>query len=86
MPYRLLKRNGLKRKFVVISTEKYQNEVFRTIRGERVMILSYAVYLLCILFLLWGGRFAGFGDRYHEGFLSKDSTKSLCGIAALFII
>ncbi len=50
------------------------------------MLLSYAVYLLCILFLLWGGRFAGFGDRYHEDFLSKDSTKSLCGIAALFII
>ena len=50
------------------------------------MLLSYAVYLLCFLFLLWGGRFAGFGDRYHEDFLSKDSTKSLCGIAALFII
>ena len=50
------------------------------------MLLSYCVYFLCILFLLWGGRFAGFGDRFHEDFLSKDSTKSLCGIAALFII
>lgn len=50
------------------------------------MLLSYVVYLLCFLFLLWGGRFAGFGDRFHEDFLSKDSTKSLCGIAALFII
>lgn len=50
------------------------------------MLLSYSVYFLCILFLLWGGRFAGFGDRFHEDFLSKDATKSLCGIAALFII
>lgn len=50
------------------------------------MLLSCAVYFLCILFLLWGGRFAGFGDRFHEDFLSKDSTKSLCGIAVLFII
>lgn len=52
----------------------------------KTMLLSYVVYLLCILFLLWGGRFAGFGDKFHEDFLSKDSTKSLCGIAALFII
>ena len=50
------------------------------------MLLSYVVYALSIIVILWGGRFAGFGDRFHEDFLSKDSTKSLCGLASLFII
>lgn len=68
--------------WIILSADQESGEE----KGERVMILSYAVYLLCFLFLLWGGRFAGFKDRFHEDFLSKDSTKSLSGIAALFII
>lgn len=50
------------------------------------MLLSCSVYLICILLILWGGRFAGFGDRFHGDCLSKDSTKSVCGLASLFII
>ena len=50
------------------------------------MLLSCTVYLISFLLILWGARFAGFGNRFHEDYLSRESTKSLCGLASLLII
>lgn len=51
------------------------------------MYLSYAVYILCLALLLWGGKFAGFGSsRFHEDSTSLDITKSLRGFAAIGVI
>ena len=50
------------------------------------MILSIVVYLLCFGLILWGGKFAGFGTVFHEDFMERSATKSLCGLASVFII
>lgn len=51
------------------------------------MYLTYAVYGLCILLLIWGGKFAGFkGTQFHEDSTSLEITKSLRGFAALGVI
>lgn len=51
------------------------------------MYLTYAVYGLCILLLIWGGKFAGFrSTQFHEDSTSLEITKSLRGFAALGVI
>ena len=40
------------------------------------MLLSYAVYLLCILFLLWGGRFAWWAGE-PGWWLAPDVSESM---------
>lgn len=50
------------------------------------MILSYAVYAICILLILWGIKFAGFENKFNDDFLDKSSTKAICGFFALTII
>lgn len=50
------------------------------------MILSYAVYGIFIVLVLWGIKFAGFGNSYNEDFSSLHVTRSLRGLCALGII
>ena len=51
------------------------------------MYLTYAVYVACILLLVWGGNFAGFNEgRLHENSSSLDAMKSLRGFAAVGVI
>ena len=50
------------------------------------MYLTYAVYALCLVLLVWGGKFAGFGRRFHEDSTSLPVMKSLRGFAALGVI
>ena len=54
---------------------------------EDFMYLTCAVYGLCILLLIWGGKFAGFkSTQFHEDSTSLEITKSLRGFAALGVI
>ena len=51
------------------------------------MYLTYAVYILCIIFLIWGGKFAGFKNtQFHENSSSLEVMKSLRGFAAIGVI
>ena len=51
------------------------------------MYLTYTVYLLILLLLLWGGKFAGFKkEDFHEDSSSLDSFMSLRGFAAIGVI
>ncbi len=51
------------------------------------MYLTYAVYALCLAFLVWGGKFAGFKDgRLHDDSTSLSLMKSLRGLAAMGVI
>ena len=51
------------------------------------MYLTYTVYLLILLLLLWGGKFAGFKkEDFHEDSASLDSFMSLRGFAAIGVI
>lgn len=51
------------------------------------MYTTYVIYGLCVLLLLWGGKFAGFGkDKFHEDCASLEITKSLRGFAAIGVI
>ena len=51
------------------------------------MYLTYTVYLLILLLLLWGGKFAGFKkEDFHEDSASLDSFISLRGFAAIGVI
>ena len=51
------------------------------------MYLTYAVYALCIIFLIWGGKFAGFKNtQFHENSSSLEVMKSLRGFAAIGVI
>ena len=51
------------------------------------MYLTYAVYAICVLLLLWGGKFSGFGkEKFHEDSTSLEVTKSLRGFAAIGVI
>jgi len=51
------------------------------------MYTTYAVYAICILLLLWGGKFAGFkSEKLHEDSTSLDVFKSLRGFAAIGVI
>ena len=49
--------------------------------------LSYAVYAICLILLIWGGKFAGFKkEQFHEASSSLDSFMSLRGFAAIGVI
>ena len=51
------------------------------------MYLTYAIYAICVLLLLWGGKFSGFGkEKFHEDSTSLEVTKSLRGFAAIGVI
>ena len=51
------------------------------------MITTYSVYFLCIILLLWGGKFAGFKSaRFHDDSFSLEKTKALKGFAAIGVI
>lgn len=51
------------------------------------MYLTYVVYALCILLLIWGGKFAGFKkNSFHENSSSLEVMKSLRGFAAIGVI
>ena len=47
------------------------------------MVLTYSVYILLAFVCLWKGKF---NNDFNDDFLDKRYTKSICGIAALFII
>ena len=49
--------------------------------------LSYSVYAIIILLLIWGGKFAGFKSiKLHENSSSLEVMKSLRGFAAIGVI
>ena len=51
------------------------------------MYTTYVIYALCVILMLWGGKFAGFGkDKFHEDSSSLDSFMSLRGFAAIGVI
>lgn len=50
------------------------------------MVLSYVTYGLCILLVLWGLKFPGFGKKFNDDFLDKSSSKAICGLAAIFVV
>ena len=51
------------------------------------MLTTYLIYSLCILLLIWGGRFAGFsGTQFHQDSSSLEVTKALRGFAAIGVI
>ncbi len=51
------------------------------------MYVTYTIYAICILLLLWGGKFAGFRKTsFHEDSFSLDVSKSLRGLAAIGVI
>ena len=51
------------------------------------MYLTYAVYAICIVLFIWGGKFAGFGkEKFHEDSSSLEVTKGLRGFAAIGVI
>lgn len=51
------------------------------------MYLSYSVYAICLLLLIWGGKFAGFKNtQFHENSSSLEVMKSLRGFAAIGVI
>lgn len=50
------------------------------------MYISYVTYLLLIVLLLWGGRFADIKNSFHEDSTSLDVTKCLRGFAAIGVI
>ena len=51
------------------------------------MYLTYSVYAICILLLIWGGKFAGFKNtQFHENSSSLEVMKSLRGFAAIGVI
>lgn len=50
------------------------------------MVITYVTYAILAALLLWGAKFAGFGKKFNDDFLEKNSTKALCGFAAILII
>ena len=51
------------------------------------MYLTYAVYVLILALVIWGGKFAGLKkDQFHEDSSSQDSFMSLRGFAAIGVI
>ena len=51
------------------------------------MVLSISVYIICVILLIWGGKYAGFGkDKFHQDSTSLEITKSLRGFAAIGVI
>lgn len=50
------------------------------------MVLTYSIYVILAILFIWGIKFSGFGNKYHEDYLDKDSTKCLAGLAVLFVI
>ncbi len=51
-----------------------------------INLITVVVYALVISLFLYGAKFAGFGSKFHDDFMSVDSTKSLRGFAALFVL
>ena len=51
------------------------------------MYTTYVIYGLCVLLLLWGGKFSGFKNtQFHENSSSLEVMKSLRGFAAIGVI
>lgn len=50
------------------------------------MYISVIVYILVLSLVVWGGKFAGFKNGFHEDFMSLGSTRSIRGLAAVCII
>ncbi len=51
------------------------------------MYITYVIYALCVILMLWGGKFAGFGkDKFHDDSSSLDAFMSLRGFAAIGVI
>ena len=51
------------------------------------MYVSYIIYAIFIILLIWGGKFAGFKDsQMHGDAISFDAMKSLRGFAAIGVI
>lgn len=48
-------------------------------------IITYSVYAVCLLLILWGGKFAGF-KKFHDDFMDLDVTKAVRGLAAIGVI
>ena len=48
-------------------------------------IITYSVYAVCLLLILWGGKFAGF-KKFHDDFMDLEVTKAVRGIAAIGVI
>lgn len=50
------------------------------------MILTYGVYILIFVIILWGAKFSGFTDKFNDNCLEASSFKQIRGIAVLLII
>ncbi|MBO5117349.1 MAG: hypothetical protein J6C25_07590 [Treponema sp.] len=50
------------------------------------MILTWSVYGLFILLILFGGKFAFGRGKFNDNFLSLEATKCLRGLAAIGVI
>ena len=51
------------------------------------MYTTYAIFALCVILFIWGGKFAGFKkDQFHEDSSSLDSFMSMRGFAAIGVI
>ncbi|MDO5440307.1 MAG: acyltransferase family protein [Erysipelotrichaceae bacterium] len=50
------------------------------------MIVTYVTYALLIALIIWGIKFPGFGNKFNEDFLDRNSTKAVSGLAAILVI
>lgn len=50
------------------------------------MVLTYGIYILIFVLIVWGAKFAGFGNKFNDDCLEVSSFKQVRGIATLLII
>lgn len=50
------------------------------------MYITYGVYFVLFILIIWGAKFAGFGKKFNDDFLDKNSTKALSGLAVILVI
>lgn len=49
-------------------------------------LLTYIVYALLAVLVIWGLKFPGFKNKFNDDFLDINSTKAVCGLAAILVI
>lgn len=49
------------------------------------MFVSVGIYAICLALVLWGGKLPC-KNKFHDDFLSLESTKALRGLAAFCIL
>lgn len=50
------------------------------------MYLTITIYAICLALIIWGASFAGFGNSFHDDFMSLEKTKAIRGLAALCVL